>query len=309
MTHIHRPQGRRLPGASLYGKPASLPECASGRQVQQIRRLSLYRVQLLGPGQVKSRDRVQQSQGVRMAGVPIDVSGRPPLDDFARIHNVDPISVAGHDTQIVRDDEQGDPVLPAEILHQIQDLGLNGYVQGRGRFVGYNEFGVAAERHGYHHSLQHAATELVGKLPEPALRVRYPDLLQTTHSLSAGHRFDHAKVEFNSLGKLTADGENRVEGCHWLLIDHGNLLAADATDLPIRQLEQVPTVEDDFPAHSLAGRVRHEAHDGQSADTLTAAALSHEAQGFSFFEDIGDAIDRLHHPRRGEEMGPQIPNL
>src|SRR5438094_3479070 len=160
-----------------------------------------------------------------MAGVPIDIPGCPPLDDFAGIHNVDPIGVASHDTQVVRNDEKRDPILPTEILHQIEYLSLNGDVECCGRLVGYNQLGVAAQRHGYHHPLQHAATELMGELLEPALRVRYPHLPETTHGLPAGLRLAHAKVEFKGFGQLTPDGENRVERSHRLLIDHGNLLA------------------------------------------------------------------------------------
>src|SRR5260370_30632629 len=134
----------------------------------------------------------------------------------------------------------------------------------------------------------------MGKLPEPALRVRYPHLLETPHSLPAGFRLAHGKVQLKGLGKLALDRENRVEGGHRLLIDHGNLLATDPPDLGVGQLEQVLTIEDDFPAHRFARRIWNKAHDGQSAHTLAAAALSDEAQGFSLLERIGDTIDRLH---------------
>src|SRR6266446_3406324 len=277
MTYTYRSQGWYLVRASLHGKPAPLPEGTPCRQVHQVRRLSLYGVQLLGPGQVKPGDRVQQPQGIGVAGVPIDISGRPPLNDFAGIHNVDPIGVAGHHPQVVRNDKKGNSVLPAEILHQIQYLGLNGDVQGGGRLIGYDQLGVAAQRYGYHHPLEHASAELMGKLLEPALRVRYPDLLKTTHSLPAGLRLAHGKVEFKGFGKLALDRENRVEGGHRFLIDHGNLLAADAPDLSVGQLEQILTIEDDLTAHRFARRVWNEAHDGQSAHTLAAAALSDKA--------------------------------
>jgi len=115
MTRTYRPQRWDLLRASLYGKPTALPEGAPCRQVQQVRRLSLDRVEFLVPGQVEPGDGVQQPQGVGVAGVPIDVPGRPPLDDLAGIHDVDPVGVAGHDPQVVRDDKQRDPVLPAEI--------------------------------------------------------------------------------------------------------------------------------------------------------------------------------------------------
>ena len=55
-----------------------------------------------------------------VARVPVYISGRPPLNDFACIHNVNSIGIAGHDTQVVSNDNQGDPVRPAKILHQLQ---------------------------------------------------------------------------------------------------------------------------------------------------------------------------------------------
>src|SRR5438445_2124944 len=116
MTRTYRPQGWYLLRASLYGKPTSLPEGAACRQVHQVGWLALYRVQLLGPGQVEPGDRVQQPQGIGVAGVPIDLSGRPPLNYLAGIHNVDPIGIAGHYPQIVRNDKKGNPVFPAELL-------------------------------------------------------------------------------------------------------------------------------------------------------------------------------------------------
>src|SRR5262252_6308350 len=284
MTRTYRPQGWCFLRASFYGKATSLSESTPCGQVQQVRWLSFYRVQLLGPGQVEPGHRVQQPQGVGVAGVAINIPGCSPLDDLAGIHNIDPIGVAGHDPQIVRNDQKGDPVLPAEILHQIQYLGLNGHVEGRGRLVGYDQLGVAAQRYGYHHPLQHASAKLMRKLREPALRVRYPYLLKTTHSLLAGLHLAHAKVKFKGLGKLALDRENGVEGGHGLLIDHGNLLATDPPDLRVGQLEQVLTIEDDFPTHRFARRVWNETHDGQSAHTLAAATFSDEAQGFSLFE-------------------------
>src|SRR5262249_41528911 len=239
MTGTDRPQGWYLLSASLYGKPTTLPKSTPCWQVHQVRWLSFYRVQLLFPGQVKPGYRVQQPQGIGVAGVPVNIAGRPPLNDFAGIHDVDSIGVAGHDPQVVRNDNQGDPVLPAEMLQQLQYLGLNGHVQGRGRLFGYDQLGGAAERHGDHHPLQQPAAELMWKLLDPTLRVRYPHLLQTTDSLPTGLRLAHAKVEFKGLGKLALDGEHRVEGGHGLLKDHGNLLTTDMPHLQVGELEQV----------------------------------------------------------------------
>src|SRR5688500_10389851 len=194
MTITDRLKGGDLLSASIYGKPTSLPEGTPCWQVHQVRWLSFYRVQLLFPGQVKPGYRVQQPQSIGVAGVPVNISGRPPLNDFACIHNVNPIGVAGHDSQVVSNDNKGDAIPPTEILHQLQYLGLNRHVQGSGRLVGDDQLGVAAQRHGDHDPLEHTAAELMWKLLDPSLWVRYPYLLKTTDRLLAGIRPTHTKV-------------------------------------------------------------------------------------------------------------------
>ena len=147
------------------------------------------------------------------------------------------------------------PYSSAEPLHQIQDLCLDRHVERGCRLVGDDQLGIAAQRHGDHHALQHAAAELVRILPDPALRVRNADLLETPHRFLARCCAVHAKVQFQRLGQLAPDRENRVQRGHRLLIDHGDLLAADLADLGVGQLQQVLTVEDDLAADGLAGRV------------------------------------------------------
>src|SRR5262249_47099418 len=151
--------------------------------------------------------------------------------------------------------------------------------------------------------LEHTAAELMGKLLDPALWVRYPHLRKTTDSLPAGLRLAHAKVEFEGLGKLARDGKDRVKRGHGLLKDHRNLLTPDTPHVRVGGPEQVLTIEDDSPAHRFARRVWHEAHDREGAHTLAAATFPHEAQGFSLGEIIGDPIHGLHHAVLGEEIG------
>jgi hypothetical protein len=45
--------------------------------------------------------------------------------------------------------------------NELENLRLNGHIQGGGGFVGNQQFGLVNERHGNHHSLAHAARELV----------------------------------------------------------------------------------------------------------------------------------------------------
>ena len=49
-----------------------------------------------------------------------------------------------------------------QILHQVKDLGLDGYVQGRYRLVAYNELWIDRQRPGDSDSLAPAAVQLMG---------------------------------------------------------------------------------------------------------------------------------------------------
>ena len=101
----------------------------------------------------------------------IDVARRPALDDAARIHHVHPVGVARDDAEIVRDDDQRHAETPRQILHQLEDLRLDGDVERGRRLVGDDQLGLAAQRHGDHHALAHAAAEVMRILPQPPLRL------------------------------------------------------------------------------------------------------------------------------------------
>ena len=58
-----------------------------------------------------------------------------------------------------------------ELQHQLEDLGLDGDVERRGGLVGDQQPWVAAERHGNHHALAHAAGELVRIVAHATLRI------------------------------------------------------------------------------------------------------------------------------------------
>jgi hypothetical protein len=57
------------------------------------------------------------------------------------------------------DEHQGHAVAFLEVADEPQDLGLDGDVQGRGRFVGDEQFGSAGQGDGDHDALAHAAGE------------------------------------------------------------------------------------------------------------------------------------------------------
>ena len=62
------------------------------------------------------------------------------LHDYAKVHHRDPMTHVLHDTEVVGDEEIGISVAPLEVLYQVEDLGLDGHVQGGGGLVKDDEF-------------------------------------------------------------------------------------------------------------------------------------------------------------------------
>ena len=74
-----------------------------------------------------------------------------------------------------------------QFVHQPQNLGLDGHIQGGGGLVRNQNFGAAGQRHGNHHPLAHAAGKLVRILPDYGLGIG---------NLHVGKHFQRQLVRF-----------------------------------------------------------------------------------------------------------------
>ena len=88
------------------------------------------------------------------------------------------MSDLGHHAEIVRDEQDAHADLLLQAAQEIQNLGLDGDVERRGRLVGDEQRGVARQRQRDHDALAHAAGHFVRILIEPPLRRRNLDELQ-----------------------------------------------------------------------------------------------------------------------------------
>ena len=123
---------------------AARREAAAGRRAAQVGRQALDGLELDAARQVEPRDRAHQADRVRVRGLEEDVVGGALLDDARRIHHVHAVGVARHDAEIVRDDDQRDAEPARQVLHQFEDLRLDGDVERGGRLVGDDELGLQA---------------------------------------------------------------------------------------------------------------------------------------------------------------------
>ena len=96
-----------------------------------------------------------------MLGFTENLSGLPLFDDNAGIHDIHPVGHGTHHPEIMSDVENRHIVLLLKDLEELQNLGLNGNIQSRGRFVGNHKLGIAGKGHGDHDPLPLTATELM----------------------------------------------------------------------------------------------------------------------------------------------------
>ena len=68
------------------------------------------------------------------------------LHDLSQIHDSDAIGDVSNHRQVVGDEQIGQIELRLKILKQVDDLGLNGYVQGGDGFVGDDKLRLCCQR-------------------------------------------------------------------------------------------------------------------------------------------------------------------
>ena len=141
-----------------------------------------------------------------------------------------------------------------EVAQQVEHLGLDRHVEGRGRLVGDEQVGVAGDRAGDQHALRHAAGDLVRVRRERALRVGDADPGEQAERPVLGLVLAETQADPHRLGQLAADGEGRVEVGHRLLRDVGDLAAAQLGHLLLGDVGEVGALELDDAGQDPAAR-------------------------------------------------------
>ncbi len=104
---------------------------------------------------IRSRERIEQGFGIGMLRVLEERQHIGSLHDFACVHDHHVTSELRHDPQIVRDQEDGHAHVGLQGSQQVENLGLNGHIEGGGRLIRDEQVGAAGEGHGDHHPLLH----------------------------------------------------------------------------------------------------------------------------------------------------------
>ena len=156
---------RFLLGAQRLGPGASGSEPAArgwGDRPRAARRDLRRCAARPAAGDVGHRYGVQQALGVGVGRVLVDLRGRSDLHQLAQVHDPDGVGHVPDNRQVVGDHEEGQARALLQVLHQVEDLGLDRHVEGRDRLVGHDQLGLEGQGPGQPDALALAARELVG---------------------------------------------------------------------------------------------------------------------------------------------------
>ena len=124
---------------SLDLEAAARLERARSRRTEHVSRSAFDRVQTGLARGVEPRNRLEQTERVRVARLGEQLPRGPGLHEHARVHHVDALAHAGDDAQVVRDHDQRRVLLGDELAQQVEDLRLDRHVERGRRLVGDQE--------------------------------------------------------------------------------------------------------------------------------------------------------------------------
>ena len=157
------------------------------------------------------------------------------LDDLTGIEHGDLFAGFRDDAEVMRNHDDRGIVALAQIVHQIENLRLNGHVQRSRGFVGDEQARVVDERDGDHHALEHAARQVMRIILEDFRRTRNFDAVEHFKRRIVHLRTVHIRMKTQGFLNLFFDGIHRVKRGHRLLKNHGDLFAADFAHLRFGQ--------------------------------------------------------------------------
>jgi len=100
------------------------------------------------------------------------------FNDMPRVHHRNVIGHARHHAEVMGDQQDGHSRIFLQLLQQLQDLGLDGDIQGGSGFIGDEQLRLARQGNGDHHPLLHAAGKLMGIFIVTARPIRDPHRIQ-----------------------------------------------------------------------------------------------------------------------------------
>ena len=262
--------GRGNGAAEAVGAGAAGVEGASGRRGEGGGGLAGEDVE--GAGAEGNGDGAEEGLGVGVAGGGDEGVGGGEFDEVAEVHDGDAVGDAAEDAEVVGDEEEGEVPGGAEVEEEVEDLGLDGYVEGAGDFVADEEFGAEGEGAGDGDALALAAGEFEGVAPKEG--GGEADFAEEGTGEGIGVAAGDEPAGEGGFEEEVADGKAGVEGGGGILEDH--------LDAGVGEAEGAAFEED------AAGRGVFESAEGAAEGGLAAAGFAGEAEDSAAAEGEGD---------------------
>ena len=208
------------------------------------------------------------------------------LDDLSEIHDGDAVGDVAHHREIMGDEDVGEAELALEVLHQVDDLRLDRYVERRHRLVTDDQLGLRGQRAGDADALALTTREFVRiaqRMPG-----RQADLAQQLVDAPAQRRARRQPMQAQRFGQRLADGEARVQRGVGILEDDLHV-AAQVAQRAAGQATHVAAGEADRALGGL-DQAQYQA----AGRRLAAARFPHQRQRLARRHVEGKAVDRAH---------------
>ena len=237
------------------------------------------------------------------------------FDHASGVHDHDVVRHLGDYAQVVSDEHDGGIDAVLQLPQQIQNLCLDGDIQRSGGLVSDDDLGIAGQSHGDDHALPHAAGEFMGIHHVDTLGVGNTDHLQQLNGalLDLLIALPFSVMESDDLVDLLPDPEDRVQGSHRLLEDHGDGVSAQMLENFVRGFGHVigfvPEVQTDCTVDYLTLRTLEQLHQREAGDGLAAAGLAHDADRFPDGNIKAHTVDSFDRACIRKEIGVEIVEL
>ena len=212
------------------------------------------------------------------------------------MHDGDAVGEEADDAEVVRDEEHGEAEFAPEVEEEIEDLALDGDVEGADWFVGEEEFGGRGESAGDGDALALAAGEFV-RVFEGSGGAEADAFHESGDAGAEGGLVELAAAGGDGFGEGAEDGEARVERGVGVLEDHLEVEPCEPEGGGVEGGEVAVFEEDP------AGGERLELHDGAAEGGFAATGFADEPEDFAWGDVEGDPVDGAEGIRAFAEEG------
>ncbi len=279
------PEGGFFGGTDVHDLRAAGVEAAARRRVDGAGHVAREQNPIFLPQGIGHRRGGKERLGVRVLGIAVEGRVGRGLDDLSQVHHQDPVAEVFHHRQVVGDDHERQVEFPFQPHEQVDDLGLDGNVQGRDRLVADEDGGVQRQPPCDAHPLPLPPRKFVG-IPPPLLRAQAHRLQQKSQPLRPFLPGVEA-VNVHGIGKDLVHGHPGIERGIGVLEDELHFPPDPAQGLP-PHVRHVLAPEPD-----RASRHRRQPGDGHSRSGLPATRLAHDPQRLALVQMKVDPVHRV----------------